>query len=360
MKHLMKILFLIYIIFLFISSDNVSYTEVLLIVLFSGVNVFKERFSDTLHWIIISFILVCIGIWFDRSFMVLLCISIFDLVYRKVWILVLPVFILGLLLAIEFNTPLVSLLMAVSAALAFVLKEAEQSQSEYLSRLDEERRLRYDLEKAKNKLLQVSKEVAHLTEVRERNRIARDIHDHVGHSIAGILFQLQAADRILAKDRKKAEEIIKKSIESLAEALSLLRNTVYNIKPDKTLGIAYLKSIIDNFGFCPAQFKVLGDAGSLAPPHMEILSSIFKEALTNAAKYSRATQMEIFLEINEKFSRLYIKDNGIGCKKIKEGLGISGMKERVADMGGTISISSDEGFLIVCFLPVGNHEGNGV
>lgn len=355
MKYLIKTIFLIYIMLLFIISGSVSYTEVLVIVLICGINIYKERFCDTVHWTGFSLILICIGIWFNPNFVVLLCVTVFDFMYQRVYWLALPVYAAGIFLSIQFNTIWLNLLMAICAVSAFTLQKAKQNQSDYQLRLDEERRLRYDLENAKNKLLQVSQEIAHMTEISERNRIARDIHDNVGHSIAGILFQLQAADKLLAKDQKKAEEILKKSIGSLAEALSLLRDTVYNIKPNQSLGIAYLKSIIDNFGFCPINFTFFGDVGSLSSHQMEILSSILKEALTNAAKYSGATQVDISLDINEKFVRLYIKDNGIGCQYMKEGLGISGMKERVINMGGTLSISPEEGFIIVCLLSMENY-----
>lgn len=56
---------------------------------------------------------------------------------------------------------------------------------------------------------------------------------------------------------------------------------------------------------------------------MEMLCSNIKEALTNAAKHSRATKVEISIETNERYVRLYIRDNGVGCASVKEGLGLS-------------------------------------
>jgi signal transduction histidine kinase len=227
MKYLLKTIFLIYIMLFFIASDSVSYIEVLLMVLICGANIYKEKFCDAVHWTIFSFILICAGIWFNQYFVIFLCVSTFDLMYQRVYLLVLPVLILGIFLSIQLSYPWLILLMAICTIHAFTLDKALQNKGAYQLRLDEERRLRYDLENAKNKLLHASKEIAHLTEVSERNRIARDIHDNAGHSIAGVLFQLQAAEKLLLKDQKKAEEIIKKSIRSLGEALSLLRETVY-------------------------------------------------------------------------------------------------------------------------------------
>lgn len=64
--------------------------------------------------------------------------------------------------------------------------------------------------------------------------------------------------------------------------------------------------------------------------------------------------------MNEIYTRLYIRDNGTGCVKIKEGMGLSGMRERVENMGGSFSISSEKGFMIVCVIPIESEKGSGV
>ena len=359
-KYLPKLFLLIYTIALFVINGEVPYTTVLVIILIIGINVFKERFYDTVDTTIASFILIYVGIWIDRNFTFLLCIPLFDFTYKKPYIGVLSVFLLGIYFTLESSLPSLMLLMGLCGILAFVMEKAEEKESEYKSRFDEERRLRYELELTRVKLLNSSKDIVHLTEVSERNRIAREIHDNVGHGIAGILIQLQAANKLFNRDEEKSQEILKKSIENLSAALTLLRDTVHNIKPKETLGEEYFKSVIKNFGFCPVDLKVYGDFGLLASGQLEILGSIVKEALTNAAKHSKATLVNITININEKYTRLYIKDNGLGCAKLKEGLGISGMKERVLNMGGTISISSNDGFLIVCLLPMVTQEGCGL
>ena len=359
-KHIIKLLFLIYIIVLFAIHGDVPDRAVLIFTLIIGVNVFKERFYDTVYVTLASFILICIAIWLDRNFTFLLCIPIFDFIYQKRYLGVFPVAIMGLYFTLESRLPSLILIMSLCGILALVMEKAKAKESDYKNKFDEERRLRYELELTKFKLLNSAKDIAHLTEVSERNRIAREIHDNVGHGIAGILIQLQAADKLFDRNEKKSKEILKKSIENLSDALTLLRNTVHNIKPQETLGVEYIKSVINNFGFSPIELKFYGDFGLLASSQLEILGLIVKEALTNAAKHSKATKVDITIDINEKYIRLYIKDNGIGCVKLKEGLGISGMRERVLNLGGTISISSNDGFLIVCLLPMANQEGRDV
>lgn len=356
-KYIIKLLFLSYIIVLFALHGDVPDRAVLVFILIIGVNVFKERFYDTVYTTLASFILICIAVWLDRNFTCLLCIPIFDFIYQKRYPAVFPVAILGLYFTLEARLPSLLLIMSLCGILAWVMEKAKAKEADYKNKFDEERRLRYELELTKVKLLNSAKDIAHLTEVSERNRIAREIHDNVGHGIAGILIQLQAADKLFERDGKRSQEILKKSIANLADALTLLRNTVHNIKPEETLGVEYIKSVIHNFGFCPIELKFYGDFGLLASSQLEILGLIVKEALTNAARHSKATRVDITMDINEKYTRLYIKDNGIGCVKVKEGLGISGMRERVLNLGGTISLSSDDGFLIVCLLPLANQEG---
>ena len=360
MKSLLKLLFLIYIITILAIGGEVTYLAVLVLILIIGVNVFKERFYDTLYITIASFILILVGIWLDRNFTFLLGIPLFDFANKKAYIGVLLVFILGIYFTLEFRLFSLLLLMGLCGILAYEMREAEEKESNYKNRLDEERRLRYELELIKVKLLNSSKDLVHLTEVSERNRIAREIHDNVGHGIAGILIQLQAANKLFKRDENRTQEILTSSIENLSDALTLLRNTVHNIKPKENLGMEYLKNVIHNFGFCPVDLKLYGNFGLLVSSQLEIFGSIIKEALTNAAKHSKATRVDISIEINEKYARLYIKDNGIGCVKLNEGLGISGMKERVLNMGGTISISSNDGFLIVCLVLMADQEGCGV
>jgi signal transduction histidine kinase len=222
---------------------------------------------------------------------------------------------------------------------------------------DRERRIRYSLEEAKSRLTQAAREAAHLAEIRERNRIAREIHDHVGHSLSGVLLQLQVVKRAIPQDPASAQEMLQNSITTLAQSVELIRDTVHNIKPSATLGVKYIQQIIENFKFCPVEFKPTGDFNTLSASHLEILSSIIKEALTNASRHSQASLIQIELEARENILRILIKDNGQGCAKVKEGLGLSGMQERVQNAGGTFSFTGSNGFMIVCVLPREDYQG---
>jgi signal transduction histidine kinase len=233
----------------------------------------------------------------------------------------------------------------------YVVGSFEENEISSRKALDDERKLRYELEQFKTKLLNSSKEAAYLAEVKERNRIAREIHDNIGHKLTGILIQLQAAVKIFDRDNGKTKAILATCISTLSDTVNLIRDTVHNIKPNEKLGVEYIKNIIKNFSFCTVNFKFTGDFGKLSANKLEIVGTNIKEALTNAAKYSKATEVNIAIDINEQYTRLYIKDNGTGSIKIKEGLGLSGMRERVQNVGGTLAVSGENGFMIVCIIP---------
>lgn len=216
---------------------------------------------------------------------------------------------------------------------------------------DRERRQRYSLEEAKIRLTSSAQEAARFAEIRERNRIAREIHDSLGHSLAGILFRLQAAIKTLDVDQEKGRSLLRESVAGLADSVNLLRDTVYNIRPQEKLGLDYFQGLIRDYTYCPVKFQSAGDLSSLAAVHVQVLSAVLKEALTNASRHSQATRLEVELEARKNIVRLLIRDNGVGCAKILEGMGLAGMKERVRNVGGTIAISSDQGFMIVCVLP---------
>lgn len=360
-KYLLKLFFLVYVVVELAMKSSSSFVYIVMLLLIIAVNILKERYLDSVYVVFLSFIIVTSGTYMDKSFIIMLCPVAFDFFNRKVYFGLLPV-LMGevFFLYNDKNLNIILLLTLVCGLLGYIMKITEEKEKNYIYSLDDERRLRYELENTKARLLASAKETAYLAEVKERNRIAREIHDNVGHNIAGILIQLQAAAKLFKLDGEKSAGILDKSISGLSETVSLLRDTVHNIKPAETLGIEYIQNIIGNYSFCPVDFKYNGNFNTLSPRQMEMLCSNIKEALTNAAKHSRATEVEISIEVNEKFTRLYIRDNGVGCARMKEGLGLSGMRERVENIGGTFSVSPDKGFMLVCVIPVEIQEGRDI
>jgi len=360
-------IFLFFLIDLVLRRD-VSYPVLVILLLMAAVTIlqerfFHERFLPSVCLVFGMLGLTLCGMGIDPAFALFLAAAAYDFVCLRFYAGLLPV-AGGLVLT--WGSPAggpafgaVLLATGLSVLLADVTRRGREKERRLQRILDEERRLRYELEQVKRKLLHASREAAEIAEMRERNRIAREIHDRVGHKIAGILFQLQAANKLSqrdhardhARDHEKAAAMVDGSVAALSEALELLRETVHNLKPRQPLGVAYIQRIIDQYTFCPVRFSFRGDFNQVPPHHMEVLATTIQEALTNAAKHSQATEVDIRIEIRDAFTRLAIRDNGVGAEKIREGLGLSGMRERIRNMGGTVSISGKDGFLIVCLIP---------
>ncbi|WEK55790.1 MAG: sensor histidine kinase [Candidatus Cohnella colombiensis] len=352
MNYIVKSVLLVYFTIEMITSNVFAYEHFIILLAIIAITILKEKLIDSNYLTIVVLLLIGAGTAMDLKFIVLFGLPVYDfMIKRSYW----GVVVTGMSITYfsfdhyESVNPLA--LIVLCGLFAYTQQVSHQEQRQWMNSLDNERRLRYELEQTKLRLLQSSKEIASITEVKERNRIARDIHDSVGHNISGILIQLRAAYKLHAKDESKSLELVSQSIEGLASSIELLRDTVHNIKPQEIVGVEHVKKIVDNFSFCPVQLKLNGDFNTIPANHIEILIANVKEALTNSSRYSKATCIEIAIDINERYSRLYVKDNGVGCAVMKEGLGLSGMKERVRNLGGTVSVSSDDGFLIVCVIP---------
>ena len=358
MKHIYGAIVIVWVAVQLVINSNSNLNIIPIASLLGALWLFiiKEKYLDNIYSSLIFLVVILILVQFYSGFILLTGVVLFDFVYFKKYATgVLIAFFLVYLNTLSGNY-LLTFHLIYSTYLGYVLGEKDDNSRNNFALLDEERRLRYNLELTQNQLIKSKAEIENLTKIRERNRIAHEIHDNMGHSIAGVIFQLEAAIRIINKDKEKTEGILKLCSQRLSEALELTRNTVYNMKVDKKIGIDAIEKIISNFKFCKVTFSHTGDFSSVSFFIIQLLESNIMEILTNASKYSKATGIKISIDINKKNLRLYYKDNGIGCENIKASFGITGIRDRVRAAGGTLSIDGKEGFLIVCNLPINNME----
>lgn len=359
MKYIFKSGLILLLMLHIISNGNVPYFYVAIILIILILNIIREKYVYSNVLVLFEIFCIAYGAKSNIDFIYMYAITLFDLMHVKdsKWIktsLITSIMIYTVISIPRYKLFEYLMFIFVCSLFGYLDEKLIQSEKIFRNLYDKERRNRYELEIVKQKLLISSKDIAHIAELNERNRIAREIHDTIGHSIAGILMQLQAAYKIKEKNIEKSYILIEKSIQGLSNSLTVLRDTVHKIKPSQKLGIEYIKSVIDNFKFCVVDFNYRGDFNTIPANIIEIVCTNIKETLTNASKYSCANKIKINIDVNNKYIRLYIKDNGKGCEKIKEGMGISGMKDRIKNVGGTISISGKDGFLIVCIIPLNN------
>ncbi len=357
MGYVIKGLLLLLVMGDFVVKAAIEPLAVLGLLLVIALWVFREKHLNSPALIIPEYVLIVALSYYNPVTLVLCCAHAYDLPATGLtWFpaLLLPggLFFLRAEQAIFFSVLII--ICSLAGYLSYLLKEKDKS---FQNVYDRERRNRYALEEAGVKLMHSAREAAHLAEIRERNRIARDIHDHVGHHLSAILLQLQVVRRMLDKDPIKAHDLLDQSITGLGESVELLRDTVHNIKPVETLGIDYIKKIIENFKYCQVEFTHSGDFAAITADYTDIISSILREALNNVNRHSSATLVSVKIDVLERIVRLHIQDNGRGSTNLREGMGLRNMKERARDAGGSITVDPGNGFSIVCILPRLDREG---
>ena len=197
----------------------------------------------------------------------------------------------------------------------------------------------------------------HAATLSERNRIAREIHDHVGHMLSRSILQLGA---ILAinKDEKLAVPL-RGLKDTLDTAMNNIRESVHDLK-DESLDLEYMikeifgeyKSLNINFDYDMSQF--------LSKEIKYCFIAIVKEALTNTVKHSDSTKVSIVMREHPALYQVLIEDNGSGSMEAaaiirqnsgNAGIGIENMRDRIGAFGGNIRFSGENGFKIFITIP---------
>lgn len=249
-------------------------------------------------------------------------------------------------------------LLALLCGFAFYLSENYRKQQKltdnYLKLKDNSWEQQRQLEDKNNELV-VSQEASIELEVtQERNRIARDIHDNVGHLLSSALIQLGAVQTINQQDN------LKKPLQQLHSTIDLgmnnIRSSVHNTFQDSLDFSQGLEILLKEFTFCPV--VVDGDPG-IIPKHLaQPLTMVFKEAFTNVMKHSNATEVRITISDLPAFYKCVIQDNGT-LKKDQEtkGIGLIGMQQRLKQFSGQIHVNAKpDRFTLNIILPKETEE----
>jgi signal transduction histidine kinase len=186
----------------------------------------------------------------------------------------------------------------------------------------------------------------------ERNRMARDIHDTLAQGFTGVILQLEAAeDAISCGQQTEADKHLHRAAGLARQSLSEARRSVHALRPDALERDNFwdaLKGIIKRTTAGTAlhtTFELRGKLPELPPIWQENLLHIGQEAMTNALKYAEAKNFRARLTCNGRGVRLELRDDGAGfdLKDRNDGLGLTGMRERVEQMGGRLEITSERG-----------------
>ena len=217
MNYTIRIILFIGVICSFVMQKQISFTELCFVLILAGINVFKEKYKNTKAILLLELIIVTVACTYSKNFILLYGILAYDIGVLKLYYAYIPITVLLIYFSSTNNIFENFIITAVCFMYGHLNCKLHEKVSSFREIYDNERRYRYELEDTKERLLNAAKETAYIAEIKERNRIAREIHDTVGHSIAGILMQLQVVDKLMKKDEQKSEELLKNSIESLSK-----------------------------------------------------------------------------------------------------------------------------------------------
>lgn len=191
----------------------------------------------------------------------------------------------------------------------------------------------------------------HLATLQERNRIAREIHDNVGHMLSRSILQVGALLTISKESSLSPNLIMLK--DTLNEAMNSIRKSIHGLYDDSIDLKANIQGIIEQFKDYKIEFDYdMSDSVSKDVKYCFIM--IIKEALSNTAKHSNANKIEIIVREHPVFYQLLIRDNGSKKSQNDSGIGIESMKTRVLNLNGNISIDQSDGFKIFVSIPKNN------
>lgn len=223
-----------------------------------------------------------------------------------------------------------------------------------------EQQARLELAKANQKLREYAAQVEELTMIRERNRLAREIHDGLGHYLTAINIQIKAAQAVAQQDPTLAVNALENAQSLSQEALADVRRSVSALRADPTSGRPVadtLKSLLEEAfrSGVETSFAVEGDPRPLTEQIEFTLFRVAQEGLTNVRKHAQARRVDLRLVYLEQAVRVVLQDDGVGANQTEGGFGLVGLKERVELVGGSLHVETTpgKGFMLQAELPAG-------
>ena len=212
-----------------------------------------------------------------------------------------------------------------------------------------------DVERKNEALAIAHEEVRSLATMAERERISRDLHDLLGHTLTLVAVKAELAARLVSRDAEAAEREMQAVASAAREALSEVRTAVVGMKG------ASLTTELERARQALASASVEADVQAQItegyPGQEAVLAMALREAVTNVIRHANASRCEIRVETRQDELVLSVADNGRGGRLV-EGSGLKGMRARLAAVGGALQVKSGkEGARLVAVAPLARAIG---
>ena len=330
------------------TADLYVVVSVIIAIICSALN----SFFDNYYFRLISFVIYIVAcIYFSGLifFMPLICYDILLLKWQAL------VFLAAVPLAINFSrvSSITQFLLVLFIVLAGLMKyrttSAEKTQLEYIQLRDSAKEFSLQLEDKNQELLERQDYEINLATLQERNRIAREIHDSVGHLLTSSILQIGA---LMARCQ---DEAFKESLctlkSTLSQGMNSIRDSIHDLHDESLDLYSETNALIINFGFCPVSLDY-DIEGSTDKKIKYAFIAIIKEALSNIIKHSDASKVHITLREHPALYQLIIKDNGTKQGLNSEGgIGLQNIMDRVNSLSGFVNVSNESGFVVFISVP---------
>ena len=198
--------------------------------------------------------------------------------------------------------------------------------------------LNQQLQQANEQLRIYAEESAHTAQVQERNRLAREIHDTLGHVLTGITAGADACIQMMDDSPEMARHQMELIADTARNGLNDVRRSVKALRPDS--------------------LEKENLSGALNKMCTSMAQSTVQEGITNAIRHGHATRVQVRCHIEDGVLEVSVRDNGIGCKSVTPGFGLQHMQERMLMLGGTFWYENSDGFCIRAEIPLRKTPGS--
>lgn len=333
-------------------------TPVVLILIMLTLTMFSLYFSEK-KWLFGIFCTYFIFCLIEPTFLFFLPLCFYECYQQKFWwgfTLVLLYFYgtsyftnIGLLFWIGVSV--------LSVSLSHKTEQLLQARARLITFRDTSAELQNTMKNRNKELMEKQDYEIHLATLRERNRIAREIHDNVGHMLSRSILQLGALATIHKEEPLQSQ--LKSVNDSLNQAMNSIRESVHDLHDDS---IDLKQSILEATREIEKNYELHleYDMSSSAPRKVKYcFITTVKEAMSNIVKHSNADKIVIILREHPGFYQMSIEDNGTMQREKKKqiltegssGIGLTNMQERVDALHGTLHINREQGFKIFISIP---------
>ena len=240
----------------------------------------------------------------------------------------------------------------------FLIRIQTNEKERVLELNDELNQVNSKLQEANLQLERYARESEKMAETRERNRLAREIHDTLGHTLTGIIAGLDACVAIMDIAPEETKMQLQAITDVARQGMTDVRRSVKALRPDAleklSLEDALKKSIEEMRQATQAEirYSCTAELRHFSEDEEDVIYRIVQESITNSIRHGHADQIKI--EIRRVYNKLQIciADNGIGCEEVKKGFGLHHMEERIQMLQGSLEYESKNGFTVRVELPI--------